>query len=332
MIRRAKTLLFVVAALLATTERARAQPKKRGSAVPTGVTVEMRNVRLHMTEDVALNVRSLSGRFVPAQPDGVPNLDKNDSYVVEVDAGEIGMDEASLNAMLNEHVFGHMEKPPVKDLQVTVEDGLIEQKGKLDKKIDIPFKVKGAVEATPDGKIRVHAKSIKSLGLPVRGLMKVLGIEMDDMMKVEKGHGLTVDENDMIIDPTLMLPPPRLRGAITGVRIEGDEIVQTFGSGPADSLSPPAISANHIYWRGGSLRFGKLTMVSTDLELIDQDPTDPFDFSAPSYNEMLVAGYSKNTPAQGLKTYMPDYDDLKAGRPVAHHPSDARPLTQRTSR
>ena len=27
---------------------------------------------------------------------------------------------------------------------------------------------------------------------------------------------------------------------------------------------------------------------------------------------MLIAGYSKNTPRLGLKTYLPDYDDLKA--------------------
>jgi hypothetical protein len=326
---RAGALAVGMAGLLAATQVARAKPRP---VPPAGVRVEMRNVRLHMTEDVALNVRSLSGRFVPTRPGGVPNLDQNDSYVVEVEAGEIGMDEASLNAMLNAHVFGHMDKPPVKDLQVTVEEGLINQKGKLDKKIDIPFKVKGSVEATPDGKIRVHARSIKSLGLPVKGLMKVLGIEMDDMMKVEAGHGLTVDDNDLIIDPTLMLPPPRLRGAIRSVRIEGEEIVQTFGAGPGRRLSPPAISRNHIYWRGGSLRFGKLTMVSTDLELIDQDESDPFDFSAPRYNDMLVAGYSRNTAALGLKTYMPDYDDLKAGRRVAHTPGQARRLAHRASR
>jgi hypothetical protein len=64
-------------------------------------------------------------------------------------------------------------------------------------------------------------------------------------------------------------------------------------------------------------------MVRTDLELIDQDPADPFDFSVPRYNDMLVAGYSRNTPALGLKTYMPDYDDLRTGTPVAHTPGQA---------
>jgi hypothetical protein len=298
-----------------------ARPVRR-APVPPGVEVEMVNVDLHMTPHVTLHVRSLHGRFVPTGS-GAPNLDDNNSYVVEVDGGEVALDEASLNALMNEHVFvGH--DPPVEDLKITIEEGLIKQKGKLDKKIDIPFKTKGTVEATPDGKIRVHAKSIKSLGLPVKGLMKALGIEMDDMLKMEAGHGVTVDDNDFIIDPTEVLPPPKLRGKLSAVRIEGDEIVQTFGTGPAKRIRPRAVSKNHIYWRGGNLRFGKLTMRATDLELIDKDPSDPFDFSVAHYNDMLVAGYSKNLPRLGLRTYMPDYNDIKAGKGPAP-PAAARP-------
>ena len=300
-----------------------ARPARRAPARLAGVEVEMVNVDLHMTPHVTLRVRSLRGRFVPTGS-GAPNLDDNNSYVVQVDAGEVAMGEASLNALMNEHVFvGH--DAPVEDLKITIEDGLLKQKGKLDKAIDIPFKTKGTVEATPDGKIRIHAKSIKSLGLPVKGLMKVLGIEMDDMLKMEAGHGVTVDDNDFIIDPTEVLPPPKLRGKLSAVRIEGDEIIQTFGTGAAARIRPRAISKNHIYWRGGSLRFGKLTMRGTDLELIDKDPSDPFDFSVAHYNDMLVAGYSKNLPRLGLRTYMPDYNDIKAGRQGAPAPAAPRP-------
>ena len=296
-----------------------ARPARRRPARASGVEVEMVNVDLHMTPDVTLHVRSLHGRFV-ATGSGPPNLDDNDSYVVQVDAGEVALDEASLNALMNEYVFaGH--DAPVKDLKVTVEDGLLKQKGKLDKGIDIPFKTKGAVEATPDGKIRIHAKSIKSLGLPVKGLMKVLGIEMDDVVKMDAGHGVTVDDNDFIIDPSEILPPPKIRGKITAVRIEGDAIVQTFGSGPAARIRPAAVSRNHIYWHGGTLRFGKLTMRDTDLELIDADPSDPFDFSVAHYNDMLVAGYANNLQRLGLRTFMPDYNDIKPGRKGAATPA-----------
>ena len=229
---------------------AQARARSR-AAVPRGVQVDMRNVDLHMTSDVTLRVRSLRGRFVPTRAGGVANLDDSDSYVVAVESGETAIGEASLNALMNEHVFARSAyhgKPPIKNLEIQVEDGVLKQKGKLDKKIDLPFSVKGAVEATPDGKIRVHARSIKSLGLPVKGLMKLLGVEMDDMLKVEPGHGLSVDDNDFIIDPTEVLPPPKLKGLVSAVRIEGDEIVQTFGSGPAERRSTATSPSTPRWW------------------------------------------------------------------------------------
>ena len=68
-----------------------------------------------------------------------------------------------------------------------------------------------------------------------------------------------------------------------------------------------------FYFSGSVIRFGKLTMTAADLQLIDLDERDPFDFHPAKYNDQLVAGYSKNTPAKGLKTYMPDFADLKPG-------------------
>jgi hypothetical protein len=52
-------------------------------------------------------------------------------------------------------------------------------------------------------------------------------------------------------------------------------------------------------------------MSDTDLELVDMDPKDPFDFSVDGWNAQLVAGYSKTLPNRGLKAFMPDYNDLQ---------------------
>ena len=190
---------------------------------------------------------------------------------------------------------------------------------------DIPFKVKAELLPTPDGRIRVHARSIKAAGLPVKGLMGLLGIEMDDMVKIQAGRGIVVEDNDFILDPQQMLPPPHIRGNVSSVRIEGDQVIQVFGTGaaPGRRLCPYASYRNYMYFRGGNLRFGKLTMVDTDLALIDQDAKDPFDFNLDRYNDQLVAGYSKNTPSRGLKTFMPDADDLRAR--TAAVPASGRP-------
>ena len=91
-------------------------------------------------------------------------------------------------------------------------------------------------------------------------------------------------------------------------------LVQTFADAEGRRVTPlrkPAPAArNYIYFGGGDIRFGKLTMSDADLQLIDTDPRDPFDFFPARYDVQLVAGYSKNTPARGLKTYMPDYADI----------------------
>jgi hypothetical protein len=275
-------------------------------------------VDLHITDDITLHIKNLDGRFVGTGRSGIPYLDDTSSYEVVVDSGHIVLDMASLNALLNEHVLGH-GRSNVENLTVgTDSEGRLIQKGELDKGIDIPFKVKGAVEATSDGRIRVHAKSVRGFGLPIKPLMKLFGVEMDDMLKVEPGHGVWVDDNDLILDPQLMLPPPHIRGKITEVHVEGDTLVQTIGPGTPHPLTPRAVSPNHIYWRGGSLKFGKLTMAQTDLELIDMDPKDPFDFSAPHWNDQLVAGYAKNKGNRGIKAHMPDFNDLR--RPASRQP------------
>jgi len=61
-----------------------------------------------------------------------------------------------------------------------------------------------------------------------------------------------------------------------------------------------------MFYRGGTLRFGKLTMQDTDLLLVDANQKDAFEFSPERYNDQLVAGYSKNTNTHGLVVYMPD--------------------------
>lgn len=283
-------------------------------AVRQPVAVEMHNVDLHLPGQVTLHVRDLRGTFEPAARRDHPLLDDAKSYTVAVDSGVVAIDLASLNALLTATLGG--DNSNVDHLKVSVDDeGNLRQKGVIDKAVVIPFNVKAGIEATPDGKLRVFTKSVKGFGIPMKPLMKMFHLEMDDLLKVKPGRGVVVRDNDLILDPALLLPAPAMRGIITNARIEGDAIVQTFGDGTVHHLSPPPISQNHIYWRGGVLAFGKLTMMSTDLELIDTDPKDAFDFSVDQWNDQLVAGYSKTTAAGGLKSYMPDFNDLPARKP-----------------
>ena len=284
-------------------------PFVSGRADAPAVEAEMRNVDLHLTNDVAVHVRSLRGRFVAQGSRQAPYLDDPRSYSVTVDSGEVAVDLASLNALMTRALVGHSN---VRGLQVSIDaDGLLRQKGTVSKGIPVPFDMKASVSPAPDGRIRIHAESVKGFGVPVNPLLKAFRMKMDDLFKVDPDRGVIVDGNDVLLDPSKLLPPPAMRGQITAVRVEKDALVQVFGSGVPRALSPPATSKNYIYWRGGQLSFGKLTMTETDLELVDRDPGDPFDFSVDQWNEQLVAGFSKTTSGRGLKAHMPDYNDLR---------------------
>lgn len=279
------------------------------------VQVDMSNVDLHVTPDVTLHVKNMRGRFVPAGRQ-IPFLDEKQSYTVAVETGEIALDLDSLNALMARSMGG--DKSNVDKLQLSInEDGTLKQKGVIDSAINLPFSAKSVVSATPDGKIRVSTKSVKGFGLPLKPILKLFSVEMDDLVKVKPGMGVVTEGNDLILDPAQLMPAPSVRGRLTAVRIEGNQLVQTFGSGAGRAVASRPLARNHIYWRGGQLSFGKLTMTDTDLELIDLDPSDPFDFSVDKWSAQLVAGYSKTQPNRGLKAYMPDYGDLQAKRSVA---------------
>ena len=289
----------------------------------------MKNLQLHVDDGIVLNVRNLRGEMV-SKTQAPPVFDDSSSYELRVFTGDLGMDMTSLANLMNRHVFAY-EDAPLKDISVEIRDGMLRQKGKLHKGIWLPFSMKATPAATPDGRLLLHTESVRALGIPTTKLLDILGLTLADLMTVETQRGVEIREDDVIISPGRVLPPPQINGHLARAEIANGELREVFTTADRSVvpvLTPPDSKArNYIYFSGSTIRFGKLTMAGTDLQLIDLDARDPFDFYPAKYSAQLVAGYSKNTPAKGLKSYMPDFDDLKAGldlRPSAGVPGKAR--------
>jgi hypothetical protein len=271
------------------------------------VGIDMRNVRLHVSDAAVLEVVWLHGHLRSTRPGQIPVFDDQTSFSMEIDDGEMSVDASSLTALVNQ-AFDY-KGTSLTNLKVSFENGLLVQRGTLKKGISVPFTVRASVSATPDGQMKIHPEKVKAAGIPSTKLLGLFGIELADIIKGRPERGIVLRDNDMLLSPARMLPPPETRGKLTNAFVRGDRLVQIFGRGVASR--PRTARGNYIWFRGGTIRFGKLTMSDADLQLIDQDPKDPFDFFSARYNKQLVAGYSKNTPQHGLRTYMPDYGDLK---------------------
>jgi hypothetical protein len=277
--------------------------------------IDMRNVVLHVTEGIVLRVRTLDGELIANKSSTPPVFDDPNSYTLRLAAAEMSMDSASLTTLMSRVFPG---KSPLSDLQVAIGEGRIAVKGKLHKRIVVPFSMKAAVSPTNDGRIRLHATSLKAIGIPVKGMLDLFGVELENLMKVPGQKGLEVDGDDILLAPAAVLPPPATEGQVKDVRVVGDRLVMNMSGAAKPPGRPAALpeprARNYVYFHGGSIRFGKLTMSDADMQLVDADASDAFDFFPAKYSAQLVAGYSRVTSRGGLKVLMPDYADIGSRR------------------
>lgn len=284
--------------------------------------IDMRNVDLHIDATHVMRIRALHGQVVPTALGGTAVLDDPASFSIRATSGVVALDGDAITTLLNEIAFNYPDAP-IKELRVDIEDGQVVQRGVLHKGVDIPFQMWSVPALQPDGRIRLHPDKLRIFGVNGLTLMRALGLRLDKMMDLSKSRGASVSGNDILLNPLAIIPPPRVSGRLEAVRIEGGYLVQQFARTADDTVfgtfvKPDSGSKNFIYFRGGELRFGKLTMVDTDLLIHDADESDPFDLYFREYNRQLVAGRTKNLLNFGLRTWMVDYSDLAdARRPVA---------------
>jgi hypothetical protein len=277
---------------------------------PAPTQVTMRNVDFHVGEGVVLHIRRLRGLM--RGRNGVVDFDDVSSYIVDVSAAEVGLAGDDLTNLLNRYVFAY-PGAPLSKLRVHVGADGLRQNGILHKGVDIPFDMTSNVSITSDGRIRLHAAHVKILGVNGLALMGALGLSLEKMIDLSKAHGVTAKGNDLFLDATALLPPPKISGKITAVRIDGDQLVQTFGN-PSDSITPTQSldpdATNFMLYRGGTLHFTKLLMADAEMLVVDADPRTPFDFDNPDYRKQLVAGRSRTLADMGLEVWMPDASSL----------------------
>jgi hypothetical protein len=273
-----------------------------------GVKTEMRNVLFHLTPKAAAHLETLSGELWPVGKNEMPVFDDKTSFEVRVSAGKVSISPEALAEIMNGYVFARSDAP-LKDISISIDKDRLIIKGKLHTKGDIPFATAGRLSTTSDGRLRVRTEKITALKIPVKGMMGLFGIELANVVNTSKIDGMEADKDDLLMDLGRLLPPPHIKGKVTGVRIENDAIVTFFGTEGARS-SVPAEKDNYMSFSGNSVRFGKLVMENTDLTVLDLDPRDPLDWNQDRYKDQLEAGYSKITSNFGLRAYAKDFSKL----------------------
>jgi hypothetical protein len=280
-----------------------------GAEEPTRI--EIVGVDLHILGDAVARVERLEGTVVGDRPGEPIPLDDASRYTIEVENGVMFVGYDDLSRVMNEYT---LKGGPIGGIVMAREEdederGRVELKGRLRSGLGLSFEIEGTPEPMPDGRIRIRTEAIQALEIPVGGLMHALGLEPGDIMSGLEERGLAFDGDDMILDASRALPPPRIHGAVTSVRVEDRGLRMTYGS----ARPAPESRRNYLHFRHGVIKIGRMDQYDADLTITDADPRDPFDFYGEQMNRQLAAGYSKMSEAGALTMFIPDYADMARG-------------------
>ncbi|MEO8880258.1 MAG: hypothetical protein ABI446_07635 [Gemmatimonadaceae bacterium] len=304
-----------------------ASPAARRDSARAMTRVSMRHVDFYVDSAVVLHIRQLDG--VMRSKEGGPILfDDKNSFVITIDTAEVGLTATDLTTLLNKYVFGY-KGSPLTHLHVYTAGDQVVLKGRMHKVITFNFEITANIDVTNQSMLRMHPTKTKVMGLNGEKLLKLLGLSLEKLLDLKGATGATVHGNDLFLDPTKILPPPTIEGRVTAVRVDGEQLVQQFGgAGPRErlhALVPPDTKApSYMYFKGGTLRFGKLLMLDAEMQIVDLDKSDVFHFDIARYNAQLVAGYERTLADGGLEVWMRDVEKLGAAGAVAARPAISR--------
>ncbi len=289
------------------------------------VHVQVEHTLFHPLDEITLEVERLDGRMVAAAPGRIISLDDVHSYSLHIDRGVTRLSAENLSRLLNSYLLRQADSS-VRRVEVSFDGQQVVIRGEVHKLLTLPFEGRGQLSATPAGELRLHVESFHVAGVLSKELLSFFGIHLDTVAASRRPGTFRVEGDDFIAPLSAVFPAPRVYGRVARVHIEGQVLIQDIGAVArhhATQSIPKLLSspANYIYFTGGRMQFGKVTMNNVDLTLLDRTPNDPFDFSLAHYQQQIQAGYVKVLPSLGLLVYAVDYSKLRAKAAPAGPPA-----------
>jgi hypothetical protein len=295
-----------------TTEPASASPEHAaraagGSPEAAGLTrVYAHNLMLRRGPHFRVYVRWLRGEMAPARKDVNPSFDDPESFFLNVKTGVLRANIGDIGTFLNAGVIGGS---PLKSITLSADGDQIKLTGTLHKVVSLPVEMIGTVAVASGSRIRLHVTKLNVLKVPFKGLLGAFHIDISDLFHPHGTPGIEVSGSDILLDTQVLLPAPHIRGELTKVRVMSPDIEGVYGNAEKD-VSRVEQWRNFLRLREGTIDFGKLTMHHVDLTMIDLSSDAWFDLDLANYQQQLVNGYTRMTPAAGLQIFMPDLDNI----------------------
>ena len=279
------------------------------------------NVAYRVDDEVVVDMPSMDADLVPFDI-GKPLIPANVmDFQVKVHVADFTLTDQAMAAMMNRYVF-NFPGSPISDVRITCMNGRLKQTAKLKKfGLTVTTELEGELRPNGRGQLVLRPDKIRSNGLPVKGLLDILGVEVAEMLKAREDKGIRLDGNDIILFPERMIPPPVMKAFCTGAVITPGKVTMHFDDGVRrERPALPEPARNFILMWGGNVLINNNLVLDAKLEMIDDTPDNPMQYYMPLYREQLETGFVVSTPKGEMIAYLPDLNGTKVDRPRYHPP------------
>ncbi|MEQ9366308.1 MAG: hypothetical protein RIF32_18860 [Leptospirales bacterium] len=279
--------------------------------------MNLKNVRFFWSDKLFVETDSLTARAIPIAPHTFVDFDNVNAYRLELRNGQANLPLPTLQYILNEIVFSY-DGSPLRNLKIAASKNLGGTAGhKLIIQGDLSFVLWLGFEMTADLKLDVEknllyidSEGVTALGLPFAGdLLSSIGLDLEALVPVPKNSPLQLSGNRMIVDPYRLFPAPAFRGNLSQVGLEPEHLTLQFSDPRRIPFPPQPVveSKSGLYIFQGAVKFGKLRMIDTRLQMVDTDPGDRFDFYAKEYHQQLIRSDIRIGLDRSVVARVPDY-------------------------
>jgi hypothetical protein len=280
-------------------------------ADPAPTQVYAHNVLLRKGPVFRVYIRWIRGDMMATQPGVNPSLDDPRSFIFVIQKGVVHVNLGDIGDYLNSAIPARF---PLRSISVNGEGDEVKVSGILHKlMLPLPVEIVSTVSSTTDGRLHLHVTKINVLKVPVKLLLRTLHVGIDDIMGNTPLNGVEIAGNDLYFDTPKLLPPPNIRGQLTGVAVARPDLVLIYGNSRNDETRL-AQWHNFMKFTGGTIDMAKMTMHNSDMTLIDASDDPWFDLDLVNYKAQLTNGYSRMTPDLGIEIFMPDLEQQRANK------------------
>lgn len=287
------------------------------SASKAGSYLSADNVNFRFKENIILLLKNVNAELIPVYPLKVINLDDVNAFQINVSKADVFIASSTLKVIMKDNIFNYPDSPlKIKELDFPEPNSnKIRLSGSLNFVIWLEFELLGSISLDEKKeKIVITAEQITALGNSyAKSLLGAVGLNLEKLLPVPDGRGIKIKSNQIFVEPFSIFPPPKLSGTLQSLSIENGKLHLSLDNGKSVLVPtmPYPASKNFLYFFTGDLKFAKLFMVESSLQIYDKDESDPFDFFMEKYLLVLAkAGIVTVAEDRALKVVMPDYDDV----------------------